>query len=166
MAFVKDKLASSEMIFSIPSETITVHQAERLRACVPEGTTVSLVKNTLMSRAVTEDPAWTEANSMLKGTNLWFFIESDISGTLGAFNKFLKTEELKDRVGINGGVLEAVQYDADGIVRIGKLPSKLELIARIAGGINAVPTKLARVVKAPGDKLARAIKLGGETLAE
>ena len=38
----------------------------------------------------------------------------------------------------------------------------MELIARIAGGINAVPTKLARVVKAPNSKLARAIKLAGE----
>ena len=35
----------------------------------------------------------------------------------------------------------------------------LELYAKIAGAIKAVPTKVARVIKAPGSKLARAIKL-------
>ena len=42
---------------------------------------------------------------------------------------------------------------------ISKLPSKIELITKVAAGIKAVPTKVARVIKAPGEKVARAIKL-------
>jgi len=78
VSFVQDKLSSSQMIFSVPSEKITVSQSEQLRANVPEGTTVSLIKNTLMNRAIKSSDEWQEAESLLKGTNLWFFIEEDI----------------------------------------------------------------------------------------
>jgi len=75
----------------------------------------------------------------------------------------VKTEGLKESTIVRGGVLEGTMYDSAGVAKIGELPSKKELIAKIAGGINMVPTKLARVVAAPNTKLARAIKLAGET---
>ena len=90
---------------------------------------------------------------------MWFFIEDDISGTIKAFNTFTKDDNKKESHPIRGGAMEGLVYDTAGLDDIGKLPSKTELIAKIAGGINIVPTKLARVVKAPGSKLARAIKL-------
>jgi large subunit ribosomal protein L10 len=46
------------------------------------------------------------------------------------------------------------------------LPSKQELYARIAGSILAVPTKVARVIKAPNSKLARAIKLATDEVTK
>lgn len=93
---------------------------------------------------------------------MWFFIEEDIGGTVKSWNAFTKEEGLKESHGINGGVIEGVNYDAKGVTAISSLPSKMELIAKIAGGIKAVPTKLARVTNAPGTKMARAIKLAGE----
>jgi hypothetical protein len=56
-----------------------------------------------------------------------------------------------------------VAYDKAGVIAISKLPSKIELITKIAGSIKAVPTKVARVIKAPGEKTARAIKLAVAT---
>merc|ERR1719359_1686937 len=52
VAFVKEKLATSEMIFSIPSESFTVSQSTQLRNSLPEGTTAAVIKNTLMTRAI------------------------------------------------------------------------------------------------------------------
>ena len=166
VAFVKDKLSSSEMIFSIPSEGLTVSQSSDLRSSMPEGTTVALIKNTLMTRAIADTGAWESSGSMLKGTNMWFFIESDIKGTLTAFKKFQKENDKAESNPIQGGVIDGDLLDLAGVKQVGELPSKKELIARIAGGLNMVPTKVAKVVKAPSSKLARAIQLATEEKKE
>ncbi|GMH63604.1 hypothetical protein TrVE_jg5434 [Triparma verrucosa] len=166
VAFVKDKLSSSEMIFSIPSEGLTVSQSSDLRSSMPEGTTVALIKNTLMTRAIADTGAWESSGEMLKGTNMWFFIESDIKGTLTAFKKFQKENDKAESNPIQGGVIDGDLLDLAGVKQVGELPSKKELIARIAGGLNMVPTKVAKVVKAPSSKLARAIQLATEEKKE
>ena len=158
---VKGLLEESEMVFTIPASSIKVGEMQKLRRSMPEGTTVRVVKNTLMERAV----AGTEyevATSLLSGANLWFFIEEDISSTIKAYNGFLKDCGKKDTHPLLGGVTEGVLYDTMGVEAIGKLPSKQELYAKIAASIKAVPTKVARVIKAPGNKLARAIKLAAD----
>lgn len=155
---VKDLIDTSQMIFTVPASSITVSESESLRRSMPEGTTIAVVKNTLMSRAV-EGTDYEAATSLLKGSNMWFFIEEDVSASIKAFNAFTKETGKGETHGILGGVLEGVQYDAKGVEAIGKLPSKQELYAKIAGSIQAVPTKVARVIKAPSSKLARAIKL-------
>ncbi|VEU37089.1 unnamed protein product [Pseudo-nitzschia multistriata] len=156
---VKGLLDSSQMVFSVPASFITVAESQSLRRSMPEGTTISVVKNTLMNRAVKDTEFEEAASSLLKGANMWFFIEEDIGASIKAWNAFTKETGKKETHGIIGGVVEGNNYDAKGVEAIGKLPSKKELYAKIAGGINAVPTKLARVVKAPNSKLARAIKL-------
>lgn len=155
---VKGLLDSSQMIFTVPASAITVSQAQKLRRAVPEGTTVSVIKNTVMERAI-QGTEYEAATTLLQGANMWFFIEEDIGGTIKAWNAFLKDNGKKDTHQVFGGVIEGTYYDANGVEAIGNLPSKDELYAKIAGSIKAVPTKLARVIKAPGSKLARAIKL-------
>lgn len=161
---VKSLLETSEMVFTVPASGLTVTQVQKLRLAMPEGTTVSVIKNKLMSRAV-EGTEWENAMSgMLKGANMWFFIEEDISGSMKALKEFQKNFNKKDTHNVLGGIIEGVAYDSEGVEAISKLPSKIELITKIAGAIKAVPTKVAKVIKAPGDKMARAIKLAGETL--
>ena len=158
---VKGLLDSSEMIFTTPASGISVSQVQTLRRSLPEGTTVKVVKNKLMKRAI-EGTDYEPAGEMLKGANMWFFIEEDIGGSVKSWNAFVKENEKQETHSILGGNIEGTNYDAAGVKQISKLPSKIELITQIAGSINAVPTKLARVVKAPGIKVARAIKLAGE----
>lgn len=122
---------------------------------------MKVVKNKLMARAI-EGTEYEAVGEMLKGANMWFFIEEDIGGSVKAFNEFVKATGKKETHSVLGGNIEGTNYDAAGVDAISKLPSKIELITRIAGGIKAVPTKVARVIKAPGMKVARAIKLAGE----
>merc|ERR1712232_993312 len=146
---VQGLLESSEMIFSVPASSLSVS----------EGTTMSVVKNKLMTRAC-EDTPYAEATAdLVKGANMWFFIEEDIGGSVKAWESFVKENGKKETHGILGGVIEGVAYDPAGVKAISKLPSKIELISQIAGSIKAVPTKVARVIKANPEKLARAIKL-------
>eukprot|EP00562_Extubocellulus_spinifer_P015998 CAMPEP_0178568934 /NCGR_PEP_ID=MMETSP0697-20121206/16205_1 /TAXON_ID=265572 /ORGANISM="Extubocellulus spinifer, Strain CCMP396" /LENGTH=219 /DNA_ID=CAMNT_0020203131 /DNA_START=12 /DNA_END=671 /DNA_ORIENTATION=+ len=158
VATLKERLDTSQMVFTCPAGGLTVAETQTLRRSLPEGSSVSVVKNKLMARAL-EGTDYEVATDLTKGPNMWFFIEEDIGGTIKAFNSFAKDYEKKETHSIIGGAMEGTLYDPAGVKAIGALPSKDELIARIAGGINAVPTKLARVIKAPNSKLARAIKL-------
>ena len=158
---VKALLDSSEMIFTVPASGVKVSQVQNLRRSLPEGTTVSVVKNSLMNKAI-EGTEYETAGEIIQGANMWFFIEEDIGGSVKAFNTFVKEAGLQESHSILGGNIEGINYDTAGVVAISKLPSKKELIATIAGRIQAVPTKVARVIKAPGMKVARAIKLAGE----
>jgi large subunit ribosomal protein L10 len=158
----KELLESSQMIFTIPVSGITVAQSQMLRRSMPETTTVSVIKNTLMDRAAEGTP-YAAASSLLKGPNMWFFIEDDIKGSVSAYNSFIKFYRKEDS-GIIGGVVDGDVYDGNGIIAIGKLPSKDELYAKIAGSINAIPTKVARIIKEPTSKLARAIKLATDEI--
>jgi large subunit ribosomal protein L10 len=162
---VKGLLETSEMVFTVPASSLTVSQTETLRRSLPESTTAKVVKNKLMIRALegTEYDVAKE-DKLLKGANMWFFIQDDIGATIKAYNAFIKTVGKMETHGINGGVMEGQIYDAKGVQAIGNLPSKLELYAKIAGSIKAVPTKVARVIKAPSSKLARAIKLATEEI--
>ena len=159
---VKGLLDSSEMLFSAPASGLTVSEVQTLRRSLPEGTTMSVIKNKLMKRAC-EGTEYEEATSgLLKGANMWFFIEEDIGASVKAFNAFTKDYSKKETHEIIGGVLEGKAYDQAGVKAISKLPSKIELITKIAGSIKAVPTKVAKVIKEPGNKLGRAIKMATE----
>lgn len=165
VAQVQELLEKSNLIFSIPASSLTVSESQELRRVMPEGTTVKVVKNKLMARAV-EDTSYTEASQLLKGANMWFFVEEDFSATIKAYKSFVKDYGKKDSHQIFGGVMDETFYDSNGIDAIGNLPTKQELYAKIAGSIKAVPTKVARVINAPSSKLARAIKLAGEKQGE
>mmetsp|Transcript_39495 Transcript_39495/g.92283 ORF Transcript_39495/g.92283 Transcript_39495/m.92283 type:complete len:188 (-) Transcript_39495:41-604(-) len=160
---VKDRLSASEMVFSVPMAGLTVKDASLIRNSLPEGTTAMVVKNTLMNRAI-DGSEWEAVSPLLKGSNLWFFIEEDIKGSLSSYKGSMK--EIGKENEVLGGCIDGDILDPKQVKAVGALPSKKELMAKIAGGINAVPTKLARVIKAPNSKLARAIKLATEEKSE
>jgi large subunit ribosomal protein L10 len=161
VAAVQGLLETSDMVFAVSASALTVAESQALRVGMPEGTTVKVVKNTLMARAVAGTD-YEAATSLLQGANMWFFVEEDIAATVKAYKAFTKEAGKQETHPFLGGVLEGTVYDAAGVDVIGKLPSKQELYAQIAGRIQAVPTKVARVIKAPNSKVARAIKLAGE----
>jgi large subunit ribosomal protein L10 len=156
---VKGLLEKTELLFSVPASSITVSQVQNLRRNLPDGTSCQVIKNKLMARAIVGTDYEPIGTTLLTGSNMWFFIEDDISGSIKAYNDFVKETNKRETHEIIGGCMEQVIYQTEGVQAIGKLPSKLELYTMIARSINAVPTKLARVVKEPGNKLARAIKL-------
>jgi large subunit ribosomal protein L10 len=163
VGIVQELLHKSEMVFTVPGDSFTVAQLQILRRAVPTSTTIKIVKNTLMNRAIENTP-YDVASSILSGSNLWFFIEDDIGGTIKSYNAFLKQVAKLDTHAIKNGVIEGTVYDSAGVTAIGQLPSKKELYGQIAGAIQEIPTKVARVIKAPSSKLARAIKLATDEI--
>ena len=152
---VKALLANSEMLFSVPLDGISVSEVTKLRLSLPEGSSAAAVKNTLMRRAIAESQ-WETAGELTKNSSLWFFVGSDLKGTVEAYEKFAKDFKKEE---IIGGVFEGEKYDSKGITSIAALPSKKELIQKIAVALKMVPTKLGRSIKMVPTKVGRAIKL-------
>ena len=99
-------------------------------------------------------------NTALKNENMYFFIpEGEAKVTFAAFEKWKKevkrTEETQDA---KCAAMEGQLYmGGKTVMAVANLPSKKELITKIAHGIKADPTKVGRGVKAVPNKLGRAI---------
>lgn len=166
---VKEKLEKCQMLFATSLSGLSVAQVYELRQKIPASTTCMTVKNSLMKRAI-EESEWAHAGDFTSGSNLWFFVEEDIKGSVETFKTFSK--DLK-REPIKGGVFDGELCDEKKISAIAALPSKKELMQQIAASINMVPTKLGKSIKAVPSKVGRAIKLavanedeGGDAPAE
>ena len=156
---VEKLLESSEMLIKVRGDALTVKEVQLLRRSLPESTTMSVVKNKLMLKACEGTDYQNALSDGLSGSNMWFFIEEDIGGTVKSINAFTKEAEKTESHPILGGITEGTFYDAAKVTAISKLPSKLELITKVAVLVKAIPTKVARTIKEPGAKLARTIKL-------
>lgn len=153
---VRTALEESMLLFSVPLEGLTVSQLGRLKDSLPDSTSAACVKNSLMRRAIADSP-WQSAESLTTQSSLWFFVREDMKASVKAYKEFIKKEGREDL--IRGGVFDGEYYDTSGVDKISSLPTKKELITRIAIGIKSVPTKLARSLKAVPTKVGRAIKL-------
>jgi large subunit ribosomal protein L17 len=161
---VKVLLEDSAFIFSIPNEGIEGGTIVNLRKKLPGGTTAKCVKNSLMHFAC-EGTEYAVVDPALKKSNLWFFVDEDVNikETLECVTTWAKEggKEFAETHQVLAGVLSGQLLDGKGVDAVSKLPTKLELMARLAGALNEAGA--ARVVRAvaacnPVEKIARSIK--------
>ena len=150
-------IEGSQLIISVPSAGISKEQIDQLRKAIPKDTKAAVVKNSLMKVAL-EGSEFESMGENLKNENMFFFIgEGDARATYEEFEKWAK-EAKRDKEGAaKTAVMDGVRYDGPAAIKnLSKLPTKLELIAKIGIAIKAVPTKVGRGVNAVPNKLGRA----------
>ena len=129
-----------------------------------------IAKNTLMRIAVDGNEAWQPMTEFLQDSSAFVLVKEDFGGAIKEYQAFQKDTK---KTTLRGGVMEGQALTEDQVKAITELPTKEELMARLAGaikamptrlavGINAVPTKLAVGVKEVPASLARAIKAVSE----
>lgn len=155
VALMKERIAGCQLLFSVPLDGLTVSQTMELKLSLPEGTGMGTIKNTLMRRAVV-DSEWEIMGDLNTQSSLWFFVKEDMKGSVEAYEKFAKATK---RENIKGGVFEGTLYDENGIESLAALPSKKELIAKIARSLKILPAKVARGINMVPTKMGRAIQL-------
>eukprot|EP00607_Mallomonas_marina_P006843 CAMPEP_0182428660 /NCGR_PEP_ID=MMETSP1167-20130531/23186_1 /TAXON_ID=2988 /ORGANISM="Mallomonas Sp, Strain CCMP3275" /LENGTH=226 /DNA_ID=CAMNT_0024611671 /DNA_START=63 /DNA_END=743 /DNA_ORIENTATION=- len=158
----------SALIIAVPGQGITKEQIDLLRKDLPETTTASVVKNSLLTRAVEGTP-FAEVAVDLRDQNLFLFVaEGEAKPTYKAFKAWQKETKRTDPSTLpKVAAMEGTSYKgADAIESLCSLPTKTELIAKIAMGIKSVPTKLGRGVKAVPEKLGRAVRAIKDKLEE
>jgi len=172
-------MAEASLIFAFPGDGLDIKKLNDLRGKLPETSKARMVKNTLFQLAGKEQ-GWSDATleaaePMFHGSNLWIFSGEDMRGTINAYEDWLKDQGLKEGYDIKGGFMEGTHIDPKGVKGAIDLPTKPELMARLAGAINmagplGIATKLknakgnaqglaVRLKQAAGTKLAKAIKL-------
>ncbi|KAJ1470065.1 hypothetical protein T484DRAFT_2104034 [Baffinella frigidus] len=106
---VKERLSSSQLIFSTQANGMTMKQVNDIRTTMPEGTTVMMVKNRMFKRAVGNSQFEVAKPTAVSSSNMWIFVDSDIKGSISAFKDWKK--KYKKETGINNGVLDGNLYD-------------------------------------------------------
>jgi len=156
VADLKEQLSKTQLALVIDYKGLSVAQITDLRGRLREkGATCKVTKNTLMRIAVEEDETWKPMQDFLKESSAFLLIEDDLGGAIKAYKEFQKATKKTE---IRGGVMEGNALSVEQVDAITELPSKEELMARIAGAINSIPTKVAVGLNAVPTKLAVGIK--------
>mmetsp|Transcript_16984 Transcript_16984/g.23771 ORF Transcript_16984/g.23771 Transcript_16984/m.23771 type:complete len:257 (+) Transcript_16984:83-853(+) len=161
VADLKQKLEKSSLVFGMNFNGFTVKQVEGLRKKLPEDAKIQVAMNTLMRKAGSEVEGYEAIEAACKGDNAWWFAGENVASCVKAYLEF--EEECKKAAKadpetkvptLSGGCMDGTFLDTEGIKALKNLPTRTEVIAKIAGSIKAVPTKLARSVKQVPTKVA------------
>ncbi len=149
---LKQSLSETQLALVIDYTGLSVAEISELRSRLREsGSLCRITKNTLMEKAVEDSDAWKPMQQFLSGSSAFILAKDDLGAAIKAYQSFKKDTKKTD---IRGGVMEGRALSLDDVKAITELPTKEELIARIAGAINSIPTKLAVGTKAVPTKLA------------
>ena len=156
VAEVKELLSRSQLAMVIDYQGLSVAEITDLRRRLrPSGTVCKMTKNTLMRIAVDGNYTWQPMTEFLKGSSVFLLVQDDLKAAIKAYQDFQKATRKTE---LRGGVMEGRALTEDDIKALTELPSKEELMARLAGGINAIPTKLAVGLNAVPTQVAVGIK--------
>lgn len=153
---LKEKLSQTQMAVVIDFKGLTVAEITDLRKRLrPTGAECKVTKNTLMRIAIEGDDAWSPMSQFCQESAAFLLLKDDIGGALKAYQEFQKASKKST---IRGGVMEGRALTDADVKAIGDLPSKEQLMAQIAGALNAVTAKVAVGIKEVPSSLARALQ--------
>jgi large subunit ribosomal protein L10 len=151
VAEIAEKLSQAQAVFVSEYRGLNVKQLAGVRnALRPVGAEHVVYKNTLARIAVREQ-GLDGLEPVLVGPTALTFVTGDIAGAAKALRDSSRT---LPALVIKGGVLGGVALSADDVNALADLPSREELLARIAGAFQAPLTKTARLLAAVPTKFA------------
>lgn len=156
VADLKQLLNEASLSVVIDYQGLSVAEITDLRNRLrPVGATCKVTKNTLMRIAVEGDENWQPMQEFLHNSSAFLLVKEDISGAIKAYKSFQKDTKKTE---LRGGVMESRALTKEDIDALGELPSKEQLIAQIAGGINALATKIAVAINEVPSSVGRGIR--------
>ena len=156
VADLKGTLSQSTLALVIDYQGLTVGEITDLRRRLrPSGTVCKVTKNTFMGLAIQEEEKWQPMSELLKGSSAFLLVKEDFSSAIKAYQEFQKATKKTE---LRGGVMEGRLLKDEDVKALGDLPSKEQLMAQIAGAINALATKVAVGIKEVPSSLARGIQ--------
>lgn len=156
VADLKEVLSQAQLALVIDYQGLSVAEISDLRKRLrPTGTICKKAKNTLMRIAVEGDSKWQPMTEFLEGSSVFLLVQEDMKTAIKTYQDFQKATKKTE---LRGGVLDGQALTEADVKALTELPTKEELMARLAGGIKAIPTKLAVGINAVPTKLAVGIK--------
>lgn len=184
VAEIVENVEGATVMFAVQGSGLSVKQLSALRCKLPEDSKAMVIKNKLLGVAMSQmgasEAVLDEAKPLFKQSNLWLMAKDDVKGTMKMYKEWVKDTGLDDEeYAVKYGFMDKAILDAGGVKAVVDLPSKPELMARLAGAIlDAGPRGLAKSIKsakgnpqglairlkmAAGKKLVTALQLGPAT---
>jgi len=158
---IKSLLSQSEMAVVLDYKGLTIKEMSDLRSRLQSKNGVCKVtKNSLMRRAIDGESNWSDLESLLTGTNAFVLIKEDVGGAVKAIRSFQQETKKSET---KGALFEGKLLSESEIREIADLPSKEVLMAKIAGAINGLATKLAIGINEVPSGIARSLKQHSES---
>lgn len=160
VAELKESLSQTQLALVVDYQGLTVAEITDLRRRLrPTGTVCKVTKNTLMGIAIDGQDNWQPMTELLEGASAFLLVKDDFSGAIKAYQDFQKASKKTE---LRGGVMEGRLLKEADVKALGDLPSKEQLMAQIAGALNALTTKIAVGINEVPASLGRSIKAVSE----
>ncbi|WP_016950742.1 50S ribosomal protein L10 [Anabaena sp. PCC 7108] len=160
VADLKETLSESTLALVIDYQGLTVAEITDLRRRLrPSGTVCKVTKNTFMGIAIQDQEKWQPLSELLKGSSAFLLVKEDFSSAIKTYQEFQKVTKKTE---LRGGVMDGRLLKETDVKALGDLPSKEQLMAQIAGAINALATKVAVGINEVPSSLARALQAVAE----
>lgn len=133
-------LKECNLILLVDYRGITVEDVTKLRNDVREANAeYRVIKNNIIKRALNVNGN-NELDNLLEGPTALITSKEDYLAPAKAIYNFAKNNEFYK---IKGGIIEGKVMTAEEIITLAKLPSRQELLAKLAGALLGNITKLA-----------------------
>lgn len=156
VAELKQTLSEAQLAMVIDYQGLSVAEITSLRQQLrPSQASCKVTKNTFMRIAVEGDDNWQPLQELLGGSSAFIFTKEDFGSAIKAYQAFQKATKKTE---IRGGVMEGRKLSEADLKALGDLPSKEQLMAQIAGALNAVTAKIAIGINEVPASLGRALQ--------
>lgn len=153
VAELADRFKSSSATVLTEYRGLSVAQLKELRRSLGEGSTYSVVKNTLTKIAAKE--AGIEGiDDLLVGPSALAFVDGDIVVAAKSLKTFAKENPA---LVIKGGYLDGKAITPEEVSKLAELESREVLLAKLAGAMNASLSQAVSLFAAPLSQAARTV---------
>jgi large subunit ribosomal protein L10 len=155
VAEIKDRFSRASSVILADFRGLSVKEMQALRVKLrASGAELRVYKNTLAQIAMRE-LAMPDLGELLEGPTAFLFAFGDPVAPAKALVDFTKEHKALE---VKGGFIERSITGADGVKALASLPSREELLAKLAGSLASPITSFARVLNAPAGALARVLR--------
>lgn len=135
-----EKIKNAKFVLLTDYRGITVSDVTELRAKLRESTTeYSVIKNNIIRRAL-EEAKIEGLEDKLEGPTAIIINNDDYSAPSKVVYKYAKENDFYK---IKGGILDGKVLTAEEVIELAKLPSREELLSKLAGSLLGTISKLA-----------------------
>lgn len=156
---ITGKLRSSDAVFVSEYRGMSVRQMADLRGALRDHAGEHKIYKNTLARLAVRDAGLDDLEELLTGPTALTFVRGDIAATAKALRDVARSNPL---LVLRGGVLDGSVVSADDIKALADLPSRDELLAKLAGAIQAPMVKTAGLLQA----LPRNLAYGLSALAD
>ena len=140
-----EHIKGAKLILLVDYRGITVEDATKLRKEVREtNAEYRVIKNNIIKRALNANGE-SGLDELLEGPTALITSKEDYLAPAKAIYNFTKNNDFYK---IKGGIVEGKVMTAEEIITLAKLPSRQELLAKLAGALLGNITKLAATLDA------------------